>query len=89
MCSVAFQKLPQSGLDFSFFLLQLISRVQNHEGFCQEKVLGQVKTGAVREVGGVALSLLLVPPGPNLPTSDLSPRRRKGRGGWEGKTGSK
>lgn len=34
---------PRSGLDF-IFLLQLISRVQNHEGFCQEEVLGQVKT---------------------------------------------
>lgn len=45
VCSVTFQKLLWSGLNFSFFyLLQLVSRVQNHEGFCQEKVLGQVKT---------------------------------------------
>lgn len=45
VCSVTFQKLPWSGLDFSSFcLLQHISRVQNHEGLCQETVLGQVKT---------------------------------------------
>lgn len=45
MCGATSQKLPQSSLKFiCVFLLQLISRVQNHEGFCQEKVLGQVKT---------------------------------------------
>ena len=43
MCSVAFQKIPQNGADFSFFLLQLVPQVQNHEGFRQEKVLGQVR----------------------------------------------
>lgn len=26
-----------------FLPLQLLPRVQNHEGFCQEKVLGQVR----------------------------------------------
>lgn len=73
---------PQSGLDFSFFFLfQLISRVQNHEGFCQEEVLGQVKTEH-KVAGGVDWPLVLVPSRPGPLLRPQSPgRNREATGG--------
>lgn len=79
MCvRVTFQKLPWSGLEFNFFLLQFLSRIQNHEGFRQEKALGQVKGAEV--TGGVAWPL---PRQTSWPPTSVPEEGRGGRG--EGK----
>lgn len=83
VCMCAQCHFPRSGLDFGFFLLQLISRVQNHEGFCQEEVLGQVKTEH-KVAGGVAWPLVLVPSRSDPPPPTSVPWKEQG-GHGEGK----